>query len=381
MNKISLYRDRHVPRRSPFWYAVYEAPDGKRVFKSTGCRDKQDAWKFALKLQEASGLAKEGRLNEERIRKIISEMAGKPHQGFTVKSWFEHWLKIKEQRRSKRTLERYSQVVHDFLEFLGERASSWIHHITSQDILAYRAHLRKTGRSARTANLSISVISIAFTAALRERKIDANPCTIIDKLEEGDALERDTFSPAQISKLVQVAEGDWKACILFGYYTGARLSDVANMRWGAIDWKNKTLSFTQHKTKKPLVVPLHPQLEKALRSSFSKNPGIGRAFMFPSLAGTPTGGTYGLSGRFTAIIEKAGIEGRHIATSSGRILSNLSFHSLRHSFTSALANAGVIPELRMKLTGHSSKDIHANYTHHEIQTLRAAVGQLPSLKV
>ena len=57
----------------------------------------------------------------------------------------------------------------------------------------------------------------------------------------------------------------------------------------------------------------------------------------------------------------------------------ISFHALRHSFTSALANAGVAPELRMKLTGHKSESVHAGYTHHELETLRAAVGKLPAL--
>ncbi len=54
---------------------------------------------------------------------------------------------------------------------------------------------------------------------------------------------------------------------------------------------------------------------------------------------------------------------------------------LCHSFTSALANAGVGPELRMKLTGHKSEAVHAGYTHHELETLRTAVGKLPGLTI
>jgi integrase len=62
-----------------------------------------------------------------------------------------------------------------------------------------------------------------------------------------------------------------------------------------------------------------------------------------------------------------------------RNISRRTFHALRHSFTSALANAGVAPELRMKLTGHKSAEIHRGYTHHELNTLRAAVNKLPGL--
>jgi integrase len=63
-----------------------------------------------------------------------------------------------------------------------------------------------------------------------------------------------------------------------------------------------------------------------------------------------------------------------------RKISKRTFHALRHSFTSALANAEVEPELRMKLTGHSSEAIHRGYTHHELALLRSTVAKLPSLR-
>src|SRR5438046_7970534 len=153
-------------------------------------------------------------------------------------------------------------------------------------------------------------------------------------------------APAQVSKLVRAADGDWRGAILLGYYTGARLGYVANMRWDAIDWHNKTIRFTPSKTKKPVTIPLHPDLERELL----KNPGIGNAPMFPTLAGRDTGGKHGLSGRFNAIMERAGIEGKRTKASGGRTLSSLTFHSLRHSFNSALTNGGVSQEIRQKLT-------------------------------
>jgi hypothetical protein len=46
---------------------------------------------------------------------------------------------------------------------------------------------------------------------------------------------------------------------------------------------------------------------------------------------------------------------------------------------SALANAGVVSELRQKLSGHADERSHATYTHHELETLRAAVAKLPAM--
>jgi site-specific recombinase XerD len=77
---------------------------------------------------------------------------------------------------------------------------------------------------------------------------------------------------------------------------------------------------------------------------------------------------------------QAGIVGKITQhTPDGRKNSSLSFHSLRHSFNSAMANAGVSVEIRQKLIGHSSAQMNAQYTHHELEPLRAAVALIPSI--
>ena len=93
-----------------------------------------------------------------------------------------------------------------------------------------------------------------------------------------------------------------------------------------------------------------------------------------------TGGS-GLSAQFRPIVAKAGIVGRVVTRQGkGRATNSKTFHGLRHSFISQLANAGVAPEIRQKLAGHASAEVHGLYTHHEIETLRAAVEKLPGLR-
>jgi site-specific recombinase XerD len=77
-------------------------------------------------------------------------------------------------------------------------------------------------------------------------------------------------------------------------------------------------------------------------------------------------------------MRKAGIDSQTVKKSK-YAFSAKSFHSLRHSFTSALANAGVSADLRMKLTGHRNLDEHLGYTHMELTALRGAVNLLPHL--
>ena len=149
------------------------------------------------------------------------------------------------------------------------------------------------------------------------------------------------------------------------------------MTWNEIDLDKHLISFKPKKTKrgkKVLRIPLHPELEKQLL----KSPGIGNAPLFPSLSGRTTGGAHGLSAEFAAIMKKAGVHGdivRH--TKNGRRNTTKSFHSLRHTFNSALANAGVSKEMRQVFTGHASERMNELYTHREIELLRNAIAALP----
>ena len=128
--------------------------------------------------------------------------------------------------------------------------------------------------------------------------------------------------------------------------------------------------------------PLHerPQalLQAHLENLAANDPE--KKFVMPGMADRGPGGTHGPRDGFERVDRKAG---RGVETDQGggvRKISRRTFHALRHSFTSALANAEVAPELRMKLTGHSSEAIHRGYTHHELALLRSAVAKLPSLR-
>src|SRR6185312_15340573 len=85
----------------------------------------------------------------------------------------------------------------------------------------------------------------------------------------------------------------------------------------------------------------------------------------------------GLSEGFKRIVIKAGIDPKTVQGKGIRKFSKRSFHSLRHSFNSALANAGVPEEVRMKLTGHATSVMNSQYTHLQAKTLKDAVTKMP----
>jgi integrase len=62
---------------------------------------------------------------------------------------------------------------------------------------------------------------------------------------------------------------------------------------------------------------------------------------------------------------------------SRRGVSELSFHSLRHTATSLMKNAGISPAIVQDIIGHESAEISAHYTHIEHSAKMEALGAIP----
>jgi len=152
--------------------------------------------------------------------------------------------------------------------------------------------------------------------------------------------------------------------------------DVINLTWENVDLTGGIITYEQGKTGKPVTTPLHPDLETHLSRLAGDNP---RAPLCPALQKRSIGGRSGLSQTFTRIMRDAGIDQQQVKGKGkqDRAFSKVSFHSLRHTFTSALANANVPAEVRQKLTGHADAATHQKYTHLELQPLQAAIATLP----
>jgi integrase len=385
--------------RSPHWICCYTAADGRRLKKSTKQTNRKSALEVCLALERAEALGKQRTFTEARARELLSEVlqrtSGEALQHFTAEQWLRQWVTVKAEAKADRTGTRYKQVVDEFVRSLAGKAARSISAITPKDVLTFRQARRADGLTATTVNLDVTVIGGAFASAKRLGYVANNPCTAIEPLPE-EKLEKATFSPDHIRALMQAAIAcqhgryvfrsaeDWRGLILLAFYTGARLQDGANMRWESIDLQIRVITYTPRKTsrkKKPprVTVPIHPELEIYLLSLPA--PDTGKAFLFPTLAGSSTGGRTGLSRTFARIMARAKIASAVVreANKRGRTVHSLSFHSLRHSFSSAMANAGVAEEVRMKLIGHSTRDVHQNYTHHELEPLRAAIARIPTL--
>lgn len=389
--------------RSPYFYCCYNSADGRRLKKSTKQTVRTKALEVCLALERAEQMAVKGTLTETRARELIGEVlertTGEDVPFYTAESWLKDWLRGKQVSKSENTHVKYNHTVDSFLEHLGARAKLNIAAITSKDISNFRDNQITSGKHPNTVRYLIKQLRIPFNAAKRQGVITHNPAEavelpIVNTNEDGKEGSRDIFTPEQINALLNAsiakkqngqllfeAGEDWKGLILFAYHTGARLQDAANITWNAIDLPGKKVTYRAQKTGRLTYVPLHKELEAHLLELPATD--NAKTFVFSKLAGKNTGGRSGLSSTFLKIMEQAKIQGeevrKKIKGSKGRTVRSLTFHSLRHTFNSAMANAGISQEVRMQLTGHTSADMNTGYTHLKMEPLRNAIDTLPSV--
>ena len=391
------------------WYCNYADAAGRRVHRSTGERKRSDAMRQALEwesecnaitseqdkdqqsilriLQEGAELSRRGALTPDAGRRLLSRMmqkrTGEELSSFTAEGWLNEWLSGKDGSVSRSTYVAYSGAIRRFVKSLGSTGSKGIDHVTEKHVRRYRDQERKRGKAAKSCNLHVKMLSMAFETALNQGIIPRNPCKALPRLLEDDSIEKEGFELREVKALLRVAPIDWQGMILLGLYGGLRIRDAANLTWECVDLDQRLLKYCPNKNKRQqrtVVLPLHRRLGDYLLNLPSADDG--QAFIFPDLAGRGTGGAHGLSVTFKEIMVDAKVDSKNVDQSrvgAGRRVSKRSFHSLRHSATSIMANKGVPEELRMKLVGHSTRTSHANYTHHEIATLRDAVEQMPGL--
>ena len=377
--------------RSPFWVCAYTAADGRRLKKSTKVRitPSRGDKKTAAELREDamsvciswSRLADAGRgrnITETQARRVVAEIyeqsTGDALHFQNCRDWLQNWLASKDGTTAQATLIKYRQVIEDFIEHLKDKALKPLGAISPADIISFQKSMRDRKLAASTINLAIKkTLNAPFAEAHKLGYIPVNPVAGVKSLKDDVKVHRDIFTAEQINSLLKEArETDWEGAILCGVTTGLRLGDIANLAWKSVDLDRRLLETQTQKTRQVMTIPLHRDFLVWLNG---RTRGIGNAPIFPGLFGRKSGGCNGLSVQFAKLLQRVGVKGRMIRSGegSGHRTSSLTFHSLRHTFTSAMANAGVHPDLRRKLTGHSDDTVHARYSHHEIETLREAI--------
>lgn len=376
------------PGNSKFWMARFKGPNGKWMSRSTKLTKRDEALRLAFLWEGSASDLVDGDAMGAQVSKVVRDIyekaTGKRPDTVSISKFLNDWSKRIKATKAEKTAERYSQVVRDFLAHLDqERAAANIATLRGTEIQSFLDNEIAKGKGGMTVTLTGKVLRTALNAALRAGMIERNP-TVNVEFPDAISESRQPFTDGEVESILTECQGsDWETAILVGRYTGARLGDACNMRWQAVDLAGGSWTYVPEKTsrgkrRKELVVPLHSQLLNHLETLAGKEKAQRSEFICPELAEKPVGGRAGLSKTFEAIMRKAGVETivGEKKEGKGRRFSAKTFHSLRHTFNSNLADAGVSQEVRRVLTGHASDAMNDRYTKFKPDTLREAVARL-----
>ncbi len=385
--------------RSRFWYACYRDAHGKQHLVSTkiehapdgataldrgtlAAANRRNAVEWANRIEEEE----RGNAAEAQLRKTLNDLSqrvNKRRLDFAeTESYLRKWLETVKATRSPATHIRYSGAVEGFLASLGPKARATLADISPQDVQRFVQARLASGKNPTTVDTDVTAINRPFSLALKQGLILTNPVQCGES-PFGEQESKYPFSPEQIDKIFGAISGEWRTAAMLALYLGARLGDCTQFKSDAVDFEKRTVTFRPQKTsrkKRTLVLPLHPSLEAHLQDvPGADEPGN---FLCPTLAKAKIGGRRGLSRQFQDIIEKAGVAQEWVepGKAGGRRFGRFGFHSFRHSFTSCLTNSGVAQDVRKLMTGHTDDKSHSKYTHATVETMRAALANLPKLK-
>jgi integrase len=359
--------------------------------RSTKTRDKKQALEICRAWHKAALQARNGKLSVDAAREVIARGVSdvftaanvESMPSASIKSWCDTWLQAKAIEAGESTYARYKRVIELFIDFLGERKSNRdLATLQANDIARFRDREAKE-RARATANLNLKVLRVCLGEAVRQGLLTINPAARVKLLKSSKESKRRPFTLPEIKRILKAC-GDnveWRGLILFGLYLGQRLGDLAKLTWRAVNLESGEIAFTARKTGRRIVLPLmQPLIDYLSALPGSDNP---NAFIFPRAASAKR--TASLSNQFREILSDAGlVEPRgHASTgkgrSSAREMSEISFHSLRHSAVTMLKASGLSDVFAREIVGHESAAISRQYTHLSTDDLRAAMQRLPDV--
>jgi integrase len=228
-----------------------------------------------------------------------------------------------------------------------------------------------------------------MTFILRLIGPSANPAEFIGVVRATGrkAEQKRPFAVNELQAILAVADQEWRSLILFGLYTGQRLSDLVSLAWNNIDLERSEVRLVTGKTGRRMIIPMAPPLRSHIESlPAGDNP---HAPLHPrAFAILARGSASAISQAFSDLLVQAGLKARPASVShrsrgighSGRRKINaLSFHSLRRTATTLLHEAGVPSTVAQALIGHDSEEVHSDYITVGREALRNAVNLFPTL--
>jgi len=264
-------------------------------------------------------------------------------------------------KRSSRDDELHANV---FCRNFGKKALDEIDQRMIEDFKVTRMKtITRYGRPRKPAsvNRELAILSGIFTMAVDYEEIARNPCRKVESLPENNQRTRH-LSFDEEDRLFSALAGDrghLKPMVTVAIYSGPRRGELLKLRWSNVDFDLKVINFTETKTNKDRSLPMEPVVAQTLLELRDQADDAEYVFTNPDTRTRYTD----IKKSFSAACREAGV-------------TNFTFHDLRHTFGTRLADAGVDVVKIKELLGHASIVTTMRYIHATDQGKRGAINVL-----
>jgi integrase len=256
---------------------------------------------------------------------------------------------------------------HHLLPFFGAMKLAKIRRVHIDEYVALR---QQEGTAPAGINKERVRLHHLFAKCIAWEEVTRNPCSGMKKLKEPpervaylEAEERQRLLDACMAQSATLHD-----IVAFAMLTGARLSEILNLRWGNVDLRRRIISFRKTKSGKVRHVPISQDLYALLmRMEPAADPD---APLFD-----PAWNGRWVSTAFRRVASGTVRNGEKVPG----VKPGFRFHDLRHDFASWLTMGGVNIRGVQTLLGHSDLRMTERYSHLADRVLAAAVEVLPAL--
>jgi len=224
--------------------------------------------------------------------------------------------------------------------------------IRTIELLSYRKKRIEDGRAPVTINNELAVVKAMFHWAKESEIIERGPNLDAVKKIPRKKIERQTFTPEEVGRLLALANVQMRAMILLGLNCGFGCTDCAELRWDNLDLKAHRVHFPRPKTGVDRNFILWPQTVEALKAVPVRG-----EFVFYTKAGNTWG--WRISGKFDdkpltrafkKLMKRAGI-----AAEKGT-----GFYTLRRTAATIVAETGDVFAVQ-GILGHADLAMASTY--------------------
>jgi len=243
-----------------------------------------------------------------------------------------------------------------------------LHEITPTTVDAYVTDLRGAGFSPSTHNQHLNTLARIWDVLAERCRLTANPWKRITRLKASKVASRkQALTAGQLDAVLSAAAAtpDIQDLLELLAFTGLREGDAVLMKWSAVDFKQRIMTLVPKKTERrngaQIYVPMMPQVLDILNRRQAGKVLNPKAYVFPKLAAVYERDPSALSKQIRSVFESAGLETSEKRQGRRRAVVRYGCHSLRHTFITIAAAAGLPDALIRSITGHTSDRMAQHY--------------------